>query len=136
MCLCIKKSDNEQIAEEDIVCYKLLIECYDKKSKSTVFKSIRGTYQLNTLYRLRKKLKPDNNILQEFGINKGYHSYDKEGAIVAKKHALSFRKIYKCIIPKGAKYYKGVHNNREYTGYVSTSIKVIEQVNRKSLLTR
>lgn len=135
MCLITNKKAEILTAKEDIPCFKFLYKGYNEELEQTLY-SVHGEYVQNKLVRLRKQLKrfPLNGTRGRlFYTNEGFHSYD-ERAIKDTRARLFHGEhylLYKCIIPKGAKYYEGYHNTRRKTGYVSTSLKVIEYYDEK-----
>lgn len=116
------------IAKEDIVCYKIMgihLDAYIQEF----------FYLLNELH--NNPTFPDHLSVKNLIIEKGaFHSYD-DFDIVKDIHArLGF--IVECIIPNGAKYYKGYHNNQNFTGYASNQIipkKIITVSDKRMLYT-
>lgn len=120
MCFFIhEKHPTEKIAEEDIICYKIVRD--DLQSLYCRFQ-----YCYNGLYTDPESLKPFEHYDTIF---RGYHSYSNEEAVninfkdnVLVKIIPSI--IVKCIIPKGAHYY---YNPRRCE-YISNQIKIIKKV--------
>lgn len=104
MCLRIDTNTKELVAKNDIVVWKTLDP--GNISNFYAFK-----YKRNTLYRLRQKLEVCGSCIFE-----GFHSYKSRDGLYG------WNKIVKMIIPKGAKYYYGIHSDNRY-GYVSSSIR-------------
>lgn len=109
MCLFIDDAV-ETTALEPIKVFKVLRN--DNTSPYRKFK-----YEKGITYRLRKKLKTQNNLY----IRDGFHSY--RNMCGARKEISLWDdrcKICVFVIPRGAKYYIGMHND-----VVSTSIRLI-----------
>lgn len=142
MCLVITKFNKLEVAQEDIKCYKILFKSsvcpglfyapyqnFNYKLGVTYFTNISVSYNCNTFglsffryifYNLFDK------FLDVKGVNQGFHSYVKlKNAIKERNSNAPFKEnmvVCECIIPKGAKYYKGIYLC--YDGYVSNSIKI------------
>lgn len=100
---------NEELhtASRDILVYKIISN--DNSSYHREF-----PYEPNTLYRLRKALKP---VWGE--VFRGFHAYISYIGYDGNRHFIPNRaKIVAFIVPKGAKYYLGHHGE-----IVSTSIR-------------
>lgn len=141
MCLVITKFNKLKVAQEDIKCYKILY-------KSIIHPDLLAAqfqnfnYELGKTYSTNMSVSYDcsayglsffrytfyklfNNFLDVKGVNQGFHSYVKlKNAINERNANLNYKSliIVECIIPKGAKYYKGKYLC--YDGYVSDSIKI------------
>ena len=106
MCLYTEDKD-PKTATEDMIVYKTV----DYSSSDTIFISLyqRFVYLPGKLYCtplsyvVREYLMIPNYAKKE--ISKGFHSY------LRPLHAMGFRKIIRCTIPIGAKYYKGIDND-------------------------
>ena len=133
MCLILEYLE-PKVADKDIVCYKLV-----KRTKSKdVYKSNfqRFEYIISQLYtnnldiklvdRIIKKLRPSYPYyIDAYTIDKGmFHSYTNY--MPFKLFTLPDESILKCIIPKGAYYYKGYFHH--FTSYASSQIKILEEV--------
>ena len=93
--MCLVTSQFEPlIAKKDIVVYKCLI----KQATTLVSPYIGFIYKLRTLYEASLGVTIYNNTTV---IAEGFHAYSD------KKHALRKwnNEVYKCIVPKGSKYY-------------------------------
>lgn len=142
MCLVITKFNKPKIAQEDIKCYKILFKSsvrsdsfyapyqyFNYELGITYFTNISVSYNCNTLglsffrYIFYNFF---NDFLDVKGVNQGFHSFvNLKNAIKERNSNIDDLKglvIGECIIPKGAKYYKGTYLN--YKGYVSDSIKI------------
>lgn len=93
MCLVTSQS-KPLIAKEDIVVYK----CLFKQETTLLSPYMEFEYKLRTLYEvsLGVIICNDTTVVRE-----GFHAY------YTKKHALHkwTNEVYKCIVPKGSKYY-------------------------------
>lgn len=116
MCL-FKQYHKVQVATEDIVTWKYL--GLNMLSPFYVFQ-----YKLGFHY--NKKWTPDfikwADEHKEIGGNCFHSSTDLE--YCKNMYEESYRKLYKCIIPKGSKYYKGLFGE-----IGSEQIIIVEQVN-------
>ena len=115
MCFYIDNNNRKRLAKRlakrDIICYKnVRADLRPEFDYNYTFK-----YELNTLFDDSKEIDilEITNGFESDIINKGFHSYIK------KPYSL-YTITVKCIIPKGAYYYK---NKSEY---VSDKIKIIE----------
>ena len=127
MCLITTKNIPE-IAQEDIVCYKFyklrenkLFSPY-KEVLAPNINEVANTV-LDRGYLARAK---DNNLA--YMVNRGFHSFKYlEGLINELAFwQLSYIRIFKCIIPKGTRYYEG--NFTDLPSYCSESIILKEAI--------
>ena len=130
MCLITTKNIPE-IAQEDIVCYK-----FYKLRENKLFSPYRDMLAPNinevantVLDRGHLCRAKDDNLA--YMVNRGFHSFKYlEGLINELAFwQLSYIRIFKCIIPKGTRYYEG-----RYTvdsSYCSESIILKEIINVK-----
>lgn len=141
MCLVITKFNKLKIAQEDIKCYKILFkssvrqglfyapyQLFNYELGVTYFTNISVSYNCNTFglsffrYIFYKFF---NDFLDVKGVNQGFHSFvNLKNAIEERNSDVDYKRLVigECIIPKGAKYYKGTYLS--YDGYVSDSIKI------------
>jgi hypothetical protein len=141
MCLVITKFNKPKIAQEDIKCYKILFkssvrqglfyapyQLFNYELGVTYFTNISVSYNCNTFglsffrYIFYKFF---NDFLDVKGVNQGFHSFvNLKNAIEERNSDVDYKRLVigECIIPKGAKYYKGTYLS--YDGYVSDSIKI------------
>ena len=127
MCL-ITDWDKPRIAEEDITCYK-----WYGMSNSAYISPYQGEPipAFNTVV-YSDLDKPEKNLLllsffqYKYTVEKGFHSF--VNSIDAKLYSYKGRDsiVVSCIIPKGAKYYKGFFENCE--SYCSDSIILKEEI--------
>lgn len=117
MCFIIKDQKDALIAKDNIICYKLLWQVPKESKRAYGMADYLSPFQLfrynkfKTYYqRFKIKLKG-----KKYGdqINIGFHAFNSvkiaEGEMLTRKRLKNMR-IVKCIIPKGAKYFK---NKRE-----------------------
>ena len=132
MCLYTKQTEPE-IAKEDIICYKFYVR-YDETLFSPYQESrapeigIVANTELGRSYRPTDIGSYIHNFLGFKRIDKGFHSFKtlEEVEREVNKYKREFDLvIFKCIIPRGSSYYKGIFNDR-YESYCSNSIKLIE----------
>lgn len=141
MCLIITKFNKPKIAQEDIKCYKILFrssvrpglfyapyQLFNYELGVTYFTNIFVSYNCNTFelsffrYIFYKFF---NDFLDVKGVNQGFHSFvNLKNATEERNSDIDYKRLVigECIIPKGAKYYKGTYLS--YNGYVSNSIKI------------
>ena len=126
MCLFINYLE-PKIADKDIVCYKLV-----KRTKiKGVYKSNiqRFEYTIRQLYTNYFDIKYVDMLIKRrynlFAIENGmFHSYASNVYFILKP--LQYCTLLKCIIPKGAYYFKGYYGN--YPSYASSQIKILEEI--------
>ena len=115
MCFYIDNNNRKRLAKRDITCYKKLKnDLRPECDYNYAFK-----YKLNTLFNDSKEidiLEITDGSFEDDIINKGFHSYIKKPYDLYNLYSITV----KCIIPKGAYYYKNK------TEYVSDKIKIIE----------
>lgn len=127
MCLTVDKEKFKiEIAQEDIVCYKVL-EKYDERIISPYCKF---------LYKIGKGYKTIiGSQLQQswYEINEGFHSFlYQEDANNEKTNWQQYQfksailRCFRCIIPKGSKIVYGKYDEKD--AIVSEAIKIIEEV--------
>ena len=115
-------------ATSDIVCYKVLL----KKRNSLV-----SPFYQNFKWKFREIVEPRDKAGYRFisnHIQDGYlHTFSSiYGAedMVKDSSMRDHLRIYKCIIPKGAYYYKGIQSGGCY-GYASKKVKLVELVKKE-----
>lgn len=132
MCLYTKQTE-PKIAEEDIICYKfyrryneILISPYQGFMAPEI--GIVANTELGKSYRSTDNGSYIHSFLGFKRVDKGFHSFKTLEEI---KHEVNGYwnnlglVIFKCIIPRGSSYYKGIFGDR-YESYCSNSIKLIE----------
>lgn len=131
MCLAIKTSKPEfRIAEEDIVCYKLIR--HNKKGYSTA-------YQMKKIPKICiwgwKKFKAEGDLdfwrLRDSGkIYCGViHTFQTMDEAMDAK-VLDVEEVWECVIPRGAKYIEGTFHTLRYAyhSYGSGCIKFVKKI--------
>ena len=141
MCLYVKENKKPFIANEDIVCYKVVYKnagqyrspyrCTLYKLNTTMNDSVRITKQKATYTFNGKSI---------WSISAGgfhvYSTLNEAKTHINKEYEISKAKgitelynfvILKCIIPKDTKYYIGTFSGMK--SYCSKSLKIIEEVN-------
>ena len=132
MCLYTKQTE-PKIAGEDIICYKfyrryneILISPYQGFMAPEI--GIVANTELGKSYRPTDNGSYIHNFLGFKRVDKGFHyiktleEAEREVNKYKRKYDLV---IFKCIIPRGSSYYKGIFGDR-YESYCSNSIKLIE----------
>lgn len=141
MCLIITKFNKLEVAQEDIKCYKILFKSY---THSDLFFAPYQSfnYELGVIYHTNISVSYNcntyvlsffrhmfyylfNKFLDVKGVNQGFHSFvNIKNAIKERNSDVDYKRLVvcECIIPAGAKYYKGTYLN--YDGYVSDTIKI------------
>ncbi len=140
MCLIVNKKASKRTAKKDIVVWKVLQE--HKHVYYTAYMAL-PIYMHQTYKEDLGSMKKDGDEESYRIIEEGFHSLVHFSA--AKNELSALKNLYnliaedenyhfvisKCIIPAGAKYYKGLYGGDE--SYVSNTIKYIEIVNHGSL---
>lgn len=125
MCLFINHLE-PKIADKDIVCYKLV-----KRTKiKGIYRSnyLKFEYIIRQLYTNYFDIKYANMLIkrryERSAIEESmFHSYANYlSAITILPNLVTL----KCIIPKGAYYFKGYYGN--YSSYASSQIKILEEI--------
>ena len=126
MCLFINQLE-PKIADKDIICYKLV----KRTEIKGVYKSNiqRFEYIIRQLYTNYFDIKYVDMLIKRrynlFAIEEGmFHSYASNVYFILKP--LQYCTLLKCIIPKGAYYFKGYYGN--YPSYASSQIKILEEI--------
>ena len=126
MCLFINHLE-PKIADKDIICYKLV----KRTEIKGVYKSNiqRFEYIIRQLYTNYFDIKYVDMLIKKrynlFAIENGmFHSYASNVYFILKP--LQYCTLLKCIIPKGAYYFKGYYGN--YPSYASSQIKILEEI--------
>ena len=132
MCL-ITTKNIPKVAQEDIVCYKF----YKLYDNGELFSPYQGSHApaineiTNTLLGGAEYAEMFLNgiTISMYFVNLGFHSFKCFDDLVKETNFYLFStiKIFKCIIPKGSKYYEGVYC--EYPSYCSESIILKEIIN-------
>lgn len=118
MCFWIHNDHAEaKIAEEDIVCYKVITN-FDRSLHYFYYYKPNTTYEYVELQKLISYW-PDDMP----SIEKGYHSYSTYK--FALRGLVPWMKVVKFIIPKGTEYYY----NPDHNEYVSSVIRSGDLVN-------
>ena len=112
MCWISEKLD-KKVAEHDIIVYKIVLPNI-RGTKSLFYKF---WYLFNTTYRGTLDIKL---VGSEYCITEGFHSYKTKSKVLL-ANQFHFKKIVKCILPKGTIYY--INNNDEI---VSNQIRIID----------
>lgn len=138
MCLIITKFNKLKIAQKDIKCYKILFKSFEVPDL-LIAQYLDFGYRLGETYHTNMSVSYDCNIyglsffrkifydlfnsfLDVKGVNQGFHSYVKLKNAISNVPFKEKTVVCECIIPKGAKYYKGKYLH--YDGYASDSIKI------------
>ena len=126
MCLVTTQLE-PKIADKDIICYKLV----KRTEIKGVYKSNiqRFEYIIRQLYTNYFDIKYVDMLIKRrynlFAIEEGmFHSYASNVYSILKP--LQYCILLKCIIPKGAYYFKGYYGN--YPSYASSQIKILEEI--------
>ena len=107
---------DKKVAEHDITVYKIVLPNI-RGVKSLFYKF---WYLFNMTYRGTFNIKLDGS---EYCITEGFHSYKTKSQVLF-ANKFYFKKIVKCILPKGTIYY--INNNNEI---VSNQIRIISYEN-------
>ena len=122
-----------KIADKNIICYKLVKRTKVKGIYESIFQKFE--YTIKKLYTNNISIECSNSVIKHFEIQdiEGRDYYIEEGMFhsyancshSALNHAPD-EFIVKCIIPKGAYYYKGYYKG--LTSYASSQIKILEEI--------
>ena len=131
MCL-ITTKDIPEIAQEDIVCYKLY-KLRDNKLLSPYREVVAPSINevTNTVLDRACVFNYKGNRVN-YSVSRGFHSYKNISNLKEELHfwtrflAHSNVRIFKCIIPKGTKYYEGKFG--DFPSYCSESIILKETI--------
>lgn len=119
MCLVLKKGEDVQLAQKDIICYKNVQET-DESTWNGPFYDERK-YQFNKVVTAEKKMVKETEVIYEpiehlsvelsfkYLIHNGFHAFTKEG--FGNFKGLSNLKEKYCIIPKGTEICYGDNND-------------------------
>ena len=126
MCL-ITDQLEPKIADKDIVCYKMVTKSRIKGVYISEYR--RFKYITEKLYTNNIDIKNSETVLKTISPLIGiysisdfmFHSYKSPY-----KYSLRADTLVKCIIPKGAYYFEGMHNR--LWGYSSSQIKILEEI--------
>lgn len=127
MCLIVRKDATALIAEEDIICYKIL-EKKDEDEYITPYryvavdmgsKILEAEGEVN-IESCKKVGRIEGGVIHTF-------AFLEEACceVLASECTVNIWKVFKCIIPKGTKYYEGKFGPT--LSYGSTCIKFIEE---------
>ena len=125
--MCLLVNTEYKIAKEDIICYKVLYKShYDQSLHSPYFAF---KWELNKL--TKAKGKPYIRTIEgqkKKKIMKGYfHTFKTIKSAKNLKRRLYYGQfIYKCIIPKGTKYWEGTFNDCK--GFASKNLIIKEEI--------
>ena len=126
MCLITTKNIPE-IAQEDIVCYKFYKLC----DNDELFSPYQGSHApaINKVTNTLLDRAYLSNYRATYMISRGFHSFKYLDDLI---NELDFWqsfdiKIFRCIIPKGTKYYEGKFG--DFPSYCSQSIILKETIN-------
>lgn len=139
MCLILyRKHQKEEIAEENIECYKILEKYkywwfYRYKTAMVSFKVKFGKqYKAKFVFGLETHFdKCTNQVFRSKSIEEGLHSFSKfeDAKTFCTNQFKDVSKNYvivKCYIPKNANYYNGMFN--DYEAYASTRLQYTKEI--------
>lgn len=137
MCL-YTTSKYPKVADEDIIVYKIVqyitgVDADDNPVDVPYYKAPfqEFVYEMDTVLETKLAI-PHFAWGAEYSIGKGFHSFENESAAIKimndmKAHrffdANAVPMVLKCIIPKGASYYKGTFHQQ--SSYASNQFKLI-----------
>ena len=131
MCLIVDEY-NALIAKEDITCYKIYI-----------YSGYRDEYispvQLDSIEKFNKVIHVPQFLdpIEENWVYFGFHTFCNEKDAKCFEALNPFYKVFKCVIPKGSKYYKGIVDSAPeqfIPGYCSEALIVLSDNIKTSLL--
>ena len=108
MCLDIKSSTRRQVADKDVVVYKLLITKYYVNNGLVYFTPYQNTrIEIGRTYQSRLCRNIYNNNRVDYGIH-SFTSFSEAKRLVSKYYAkYEDSVVVRCIIPSGSYYYVG-----------------------------
>ena len=131
MCLIVDEC-NALVAEEDITCYKVYTYLEYRDEYISPFRLDR-IEKFNKVIHVPQFLDP----IEENWVYFGFHTFCNEEDAKYFATLYPFYKVFKCIIPKGSRYYKGIaalSPEKSAPGYCSESLIVIsDDINISSL---
>lgn len=125
MCLTINKNQKEQIATEDITCYKVIIPRVPNTDNDYITPYMNTPVAIGEQYHSEIRIDCDNMI------RVALHSFERLYDAAMENYSWDFMgnsQVVKCVIPKGSTYYKGVFQGSG--GYASNCIRYVEKTNR------
>lgn len=131
MCLTLTEKSEIKVAEENIICYKVVRKLHPGVYKSEFFGHLYVRAQLNKMSEDILSITPSCIINDQRTVEKGFHSFTcKEDAYKYKatrgnKSDVPYI-VVKYIIPKGSKYIEGTYG--EYPNYVSDKIICVQEI--------
>ena len=132
MCLLLEHL-KPKIANKNIICYKLVKRTKVKGIYESIFQKFK--YIIRQLYTNNISIECSNSVIKHFKIQdiegldyyieeNMFHSYADCSHSTLNHAPDEF--IVKCIIPKGAYYYKGDYGG--LTSFASSQIKILEEI--------
>ena len=127
MCLYLEQGYKEKIAEEDVVCYKVLMIRSDKYVSPYNLKYVWNVSSDNIVTD-----KYDTPTIDKFSnyykLRYWFHTFKDlcDAEELCKFMGRGKNKIFKCVIPKGTAYYEGFQN--VYREYASKCLRIIEKI--------
>lgn len=123
MCLIVDKC-NALVAEEDITCYKVYMD-YGYGNER-----YRSPFRLDLIKKFNKVIHVPEFLdpIEGNEVYLGFHTFCDEEDAEYFETLYPFYKVFKCIIPKGSRYYKGIaalFPEKSTPGYCSESLIVI-----------
>lgn len=136
MCLDLQRGYSSMVADEDIICYKVIFN-YCGCSKYRTFYQI-SMIELGEKYHSKLELYTDGDTFDGHSIEMGLHTFcnlkDTKSFVRSKAGQYTNRDIViaKCIIPKGSTYYKGIFRvrNKNIESYASDTLQYEEIVTK------
>lgn len=125
MCLIVSTDTKVKIAQEDIVCYKIVKKLPQRVNEPQVYASefMNFKYELGVLNNLGTSLAICTSSIGKYIVKDGFHSFTFhfDAYFQMKQYLKRFSSRYdsyydtycivRCIIPKGAEYVEGFYNN-------------------------
>lgn len=123
MCLIVDEC-NALVAEKDITCYKVYVDCGYGNER------YRSPFRLDLIKKFNKVIHVPEFLdpIEGNEVYLGFHTFCNEEDAKYFATLYPFYKVFKCIIPKGSRYYKGIaalSPEQFIPGYCSESLIVI-----------
>jgi hypothetical protein len=117
---------NPEIAETDIVCYKVVQSQPGNHVKSNVMGYVYEVGTLNTEIdvHVERKIFTDVDNSLFLIVNEGYHSYQKLDDIASVSEEQHIRE---CIVPKGSRIFVDVYHKQMVSSNIIITEKIVEK---------
>jgi len=119
--MCLLKQSTRLKATKDIVCYKVCKCFVDESIHSFYFDEYK--WKLNKVYEAEHA----HIAYTSYSVYDGYFHTFASPEMANAMLVYPSARLFKCIIPKGTYYFKGIHQGGK-DGYASKKLKIVEMV--------